>query len=220
MENMYQCPKCKATLKFNNSPASPNNPNSLVKCPKCAYQGPAAGFKKAPVRVVWCPGCNTSLNIIVKEGRYNIRCPKCQHTADIAAYLDKPKAQAPDDNDPGTGLPDDLKRLKQLFKPCVLILEKGNCDPERIVLKKGKNTIGRESSSILLSGDQRISRKHAAIEVIVKKDYTIEHRLSDRNSKNGTYHNGILLEPGDVSILMPGDTVGFGSQTLYKFIME
>ncbi|MDR1119320.1 MAG: FHA domain-containing protein [Dysgonamonadaceae bacterium] len=54
----------------------------------------------------------------------------------------------------------------------------------------------------------------------MKKDYTFEHRLSDKNSTNGTYHNGILLEPGDVNILMPGDTVGFGKRTFFKFVME
>jgi pSer/pThr/pTyr-binding forkhead associated (FHA) protein len=172
------------------------------------------------MRVVWCPECNTSLKIIAKEGKYDIRCPKCQHKTDVDNYLNKPKEQMPSDDEQGT----DLLNQKKMFKPCILILEKGNCDTQKIILKKGMNTIGRKSSAsqstIQLDGDEFISKNHAAIEVVMKKDYTFEHRLSDRNSTNGTYYNGMLLEPDDVNILMPGDIVGFGKRTLFKVVME
>jgi pSer/pThr/pTyr-binding forkhead associated (FHA) protein len=110
---------------------------------------------------------------------------------------------------------------KQLLKPCTLILVNGSgVAPETIELKRGVNTIGRKSSSsqssIQIQGDEYISRNHATIEVVMKKDGNFEHRLSDNNSKNRTYHNDTPLEAGDISVLMPGDTVGFGLRTVFK----
>jgi hypothetical protein len=205
-------------LKFNNSIGC------TIKCPKCTFQGLVVDFKEVPIRVVWCPECNTNLKVIVKEEKYDIMCPKCQHKTDVDSYLNKPREQMQPDDEPGTGPAVDLLSQKQLFKPCILALEKGNCDTKKIILKKGLNTIGRKASTsqstIQLSGDEFISKNHAAIEVVMKKDYTFEHRLSDRNSTNGTYHNDMLLEPNDINILMPGDTVGFGKRTLFKFVME
>jgi len=53
------------------------------------------------------------------------------------------------------------------------------------LIRKGRNTIGHDSSNLIVLGDEQISNKHAAL-IFDNDSFWIE----DRNSKNGIYVNG------------------------------
>jgi uncharacterized Zn finger protein (UPF0148 family) len=217
-KKVYQCPSCKSPLVFEKG-----NDEQTVVCPKCNYKGQAGQFEEIPLKKVYCPACNTGLQVSLSH-KGNITCPQCKKTASAEDYKETPRQQKKEPDADGTSLNTYLVDKNKLLKPGVLLLVEGECNPAKIVLQKGRNSIGRKSPSSqsaiqLETSDGYMSKNHIYIDLIMKPDYTFEHRLSDNRSTNGAYHNKEKIEPEDVIILRPGDLIRIG-HTTFKFIVE
>lgn len=70
--------------------------------------------------------------------------------------------------------------------------------------------IGRNSANPIHLNDLSVSNFHAAF--VLRGDGTLE--LADRNSANGTWINGVQLEPADRKIVRHGDRLQFGDVEL------
>jgi len=165
-----------------------------------------------------CPKCKSVLEFD-RTAFSVVKCPKCNYTGKVADFKElEPETMPPPG--PGAG--------NKFYKPGMLELIESDAQwlqQERLViLKRGMNTIGRKSPNStatiqLPATDEYMSKNHASIEVIMKADGAFEHRLSDWNSKNGTFHKGERLEKGDVIKLMQGDTIKLG-HTSFKLVTE
>ncbi|MDR1055740.1 MAG: FHA domain-containing protein [Prevotellaceae bacterium] len=225
MKTLCQCPSCNAELIFDNST------DRLIKCPKCSYQGQTADFKEIAVKKLYCPNCDADFTIKLNKAPKTITCPKCKRTEITGKYSDKPKGRETNNMPGETTITNTQTTIgpDKLYKPVKLILAKDEgCWTDRnlitVDLKRGKNTLGRKSpnspASIQLSTtDSYMSKNHAIIEVFMKADASFEHRFSDNHSKNGTFCNELKLEPGEVIILSPGDTIRLG-RTSFKVITD
>jgi hypothetical protein len=76
-----------------------------------------------------------------------------------------------------------------------LICVNGKNAEQNIILKEGDNIIGRESGSSVLIKSGGVSKKHAVINV--SNNQAI---ITDLNSKNGVFVNGILVRKKDLNI--------------------
>ncbi len=85
---------------------------------------------------------------------------------------------------------------------------------KEIVVKDEKFFIGRSESCQLRPKSESISRKHCAI---VQKDGRV--LVADLKSRNGTYINGVLLEPERAKIVKAGDLLKVG-QLEFQLIIE
>ena len=160
-----------------------------------------------------CPSCKAVLEFD-RAVRSVVKCPKCKQEGKVADFEEIDVTVVTNKN--------------QLCNPGKLeFLESDGQwlhEETTVKLLRGINTLGRMSpkstSSIQLPvTDSFMSRDHAIIEVVVNDRNAFEHRLSDKKSANGTFHNGDRLEAGDVIKLMPGDTVRLGHST-FKFMSE
>ncbi len=66
--------------------------------------------------------------------------------------------------------------------------------------------VGRNIANVVIVKDPTVSNFHAAF--VLRPDGTIE--LADRGSANGTFVNGVQLEPAGKCIVRDGDRVRFG----------
>ena len=165
-----------------------------------------------------CPKCKIHLKVTFDRGVPKmITCPKCKYQGNPADF---------EESEPTVGR--DHLSAGKLYKPGKLQMIKSDAQwlqAERTVdLKRGVNTLGRISpnstgNTQLPTGDTYMSRDHAMIDVVMKADGAFEHRLSDQESSNGTFHNGDRLEKGDRINLAPGDTIRLG-HTVFQFITE
>jgi hypothetical protein len=74
-------------------------------------------------------------------------------------------------------------------------------------------TIGRDAAcQIILSGDSRVSRRHALLWAQGDSLY-----VRDENSSNGTFVNGRQLTPNEATLLRLGDKLGVG-ETLFLVV--
>ena len=225
MKVICQCPSCKVELKFDNST------DRVINCPKCSYSGRTAEFKEVPIKTVYCPNCSDAVIIRLNRASKVITCPKCKRTEVAGKYSDTLPIRDPKnypEDDEGTSIKTEIGG-SNIYKPAKLqLIKDDDCWTDKsnitIELKRGSNTLGRKSpnssSSIQLPTiDSYIGRNHAIIDVVMKSDSTFEHRLSDNNSKNGTFLNGVKIEPNEVFILTPNDTIRLG-HTVLKFIID
>lgn len=212
-ESAYKCPSCNTTLLFE----KPGN-EKLIKCPKCGNRNPAGNFQPVETRKVFCPACYAGVQVAVTH-KGILTCPKCKKANDVNAFEGEAKDV-------------DKTEVKQI-KPGIteqtgkLVLTEGNCTPAHIILKPGVNVIGRKplnasqpaKATILLdTADSYMSKKHANIDVILRKNQTLEYRLSDAGSSNGTWHNGEKLDKEEIVVLQPGDKVRIG-RTVFEFVI-
>ena len=213
MKSRSTCPACNVTLEFDRAVVS------TVKCPKCGHQGNLDDFKEIPMQTVKCPHCRASMKVAQHTANMDFSCPKCKKNI-------SPKSE----DEAATALPTNMgnKDGNKMYRPGMLEMQtdEGHWKhaEKKVNLVRGVNTIGRKSpnskSSIQLdSTDPYISKNHAKIDVVMTAEATFSHRLSDTGSTNGTFHNGDRLEPDDLIILMPGDTLKIG-RTVFKFVTE
>ena len=158
-----------------------------------------------------CPNCNIILQFD-RVKHQTVTCPKCKATAHISEYK-----EIKDEN--ATEFPVNTgATAEKMYKPGKLQFLQSDVpwmgDDNFIPLQRGENMIGKNSLPIQ---DNYMSRKHAVIEVVYKADATFAHHLRDDNSKNGTFHNNDPLEEGDITILLPEDTIRLG-HTTFKFV--
>lgn len=96
----------------------------------------------------------------------------------------------------------DLKHQKEEYK--LYALDKKN--KKHIELTKFPFTIGKMAGCVDCAiTDESISRLHARID---RQDDKI--LLTDMNSTNGTYKNGLRMEPSETVEIEPGDEIRFG----------
>lgn len=96
----------------------------------------------------------------------------------------------------------DLRKQKMEYK--LYALDKKN--KKHIELTQFPFTIGKMAGCVdCVLTDDSISRLHARIE---KQDEKV--LLTDMNSTNGTYKNGLRMEPSETVELEPGDEIRFG----------
>ena len=81
----------------------------------------------------------------------------------------------------------------------LLVAQTGPLNGQRWPLR-GKLIIGRESTCDIVIADRQVSRKHASISLSLNGAV-----IQDLDSKNGTHHNGTLLE--EPVLLEDGDVV-------------
>ena len=82
---------------------------------------------------------------------------------------------------------------------------------QHIPLQKLPITVGKMAGAVdLVLNDQSVSRLHARI-----SRYGNRFFITDLNSTNGTFRNGMRLEPNASEIIEPGDEIGIGK---LKFI--
>lgn len=102
----------------------------------------------------------------------------------------------------------DLPRDKELYVE-VLAAAPGGHEPGTIIrFTKGRMVMGRSAADIVIE-DDRVSRKHCAVEAISRENIY----LRDLASTNGTYLNGHRVT---VSKIRPGDEIRLG-QTRLRF---
>ena len=93
-------------------------------------------------------------------------------------------------------------------------------------LELGENSIGRPSkekpSTIMIEGDDKLSRQHFFIKVSLNEDDTFKHILRDNYSKNGTWiisgNERIELRDNEEFRLQDGDIIRAGKNFSFKFI--
>jgi len=91
-----------------------------------------------------------------------------------------------------------------------LVVEKGSRRPQRVVLRRARTIIGRETGCGLRIPSAEVSRRHCRIDV-AENSLSVE----DLNSVNGTYVNDVaVIGRQDLS---PGDRVRIGPTT---FVVE
>lgn len=79
-----------------------------------------------------------------------------------------------------------------------------------IKIQKTPFVIGRAKEvDLILNGDQEISRKHACIQFDGKNFY-----LTDMNSTNHTFLNGVQIKSGETKILKNGDEIGVAKEKM------
>jgi len=163
-----------------------------------------------------CPSCKAVLEFDRATVGNAVKCPNCKYTGNVTNFKELAMA---------TEVPG-ISPTAKLYQPGKLELLESDAQwlqKERTVdLKRGVNMLGRmspnsEANTQLPVADSFMSKNHASIEVILKAEGTFEHCLSDTGSKNGTFHNGDLIEKGEVIKLMPGDLIKLG-HTVFKFI--
>ena len=92
-----------------------------------------------------------------------------------------------------------------------------NCMEQKIIqyqqipLQKLPITVGKMAGAVdLVLNEQSVSRLHARISRDGNRFF-----ITDLNSTNGTFRNGMRLEPNAAEIIEPGDEIGIGK---LKFI--
>ncbi|MCM1040000.1 MAG: FHA domain-containing protein [Ruminococcus sp.] len=96
----------------------------------------------------------------------------------------------------------DVRKQKAEYK--LYALDKKN--KKHIELTRFPFTIGKMAGCVdCVLADDSISRLHARIERENEKIY-----LTDMNSTNGTYKNGLRMEPSETIEIEPGDEIRFG----------
>src|SRR5260370_16974562 len=85
----------------------------------------------------------------------------------------------------------------------ILVVIQGQCLGTSVGLTKESLIIGRGSTADLVLRDDVASRQHAEIRGMESQDGCVEYYLTDMESTNGTYLNGLkiprehLLQPRD-----------------------
>jgi pSer/pThr/pTyr-binding forkhead associated (FHA) protein len=88
-----------------------------------------------------------------------------------------------------------------------LVVSAGSDAPRAFELAERRRTvIGRELGCELVLEDQRVSRRHAFIELV-----NGQHLLRDLGSSNGTFLNGLRVNAGHAFALREGDIVEIGN---------
>ncbi|HZU98931.1 MAG TPA: FHA domain-containing protein [Planctomycetota bacterium] len=98
-----------------------------------------------------------------------------------------------------------------------LVVTTGSDPPRAFGLAERRRTIiGRELDSQLVLEDQRVSRRHASIELV-----NGQHLLRDLGSSNGTFLNGLRVNVGHAFALREGDIVEIGNaRIIYASTLE
>ncbi|MBQ8487639.1 MAG: FHA domain-containing protein [Prevotella sp.] len=165
------------------------------------------------VRII-CPKCKTSLNVsnINNEPFRLIACPQCQTQLRIKFNVQPPAAPPPapahDESETVIGTARKLSATYAL-----------ECEGRTYQLADGVNTVGRQATTSraslqIATGDQKMSRHHAQIQLQRLANNTVKLKISNWQNKNGTWVNGMQLADGEILFIEPGDNIRMGSTEL------
>ena len=140
----------------------------------------------------------------------NSKINKKEYTADSSHYVRYQDVTEPEK----TPQPDDSGHT--VFIPWIENSDNklygiGKSNKYHIPLQKLPITVGKMAGAVdLVLNDQSVSRLHARISRDGNRFF-----ITDLNSTNGTFRNGMRLEPNASEIIEPGDEIGIGK---LKFI--
>lgn len=140
----------------------------------------------------------------------NRKWKKKGHTADSARYVRYQDVTEPEKT------PESDEYGHTVFIPWVENSDNklygiGKSNKYHIPLQKLPITVGKMAGAVdLVLNDQSVSRLHARISRDGNRFF-----ITDLNSTNGTFRNGMRLEPNASEIIEPGDEIGIGK---LKFI--
>ncbi len=222
MEDLIlKCPACGRSLKVNKTAA-----DGVLVCPNpnCNYRDHISRFTKVQLKRVQCRNCRKGVITIDANHTGNLTCQNCKNTDDVLNYFEMKETVGNKQNTEFQTIISPKKQQEKLSVIGALRLVEGECNTEIVKLKPGINTIGRKAASSdsniqLDSSDKYMGRKHVNIEVVTKSDNSIEHYLSDADSKNGTMHNNEKMFPEDIIILTTDDLITIG-KTTFQFVIE
>ena len=180
-----------------------------------------------------CPYCGTVLKVKQQPGleKASITCPVCKKKSPFTDFetvinMDSEETelhggtkQKQDNGDPTT-----------LYNPLAntsigCLVEKSG---RRWALHLGVNTVGRKLQSnpqqveVPVSdytGERKMSRNHAKIEVIQLPNGGVKHVLYNWQNKNRTYVGGEPIETGDRIVLNDGMVIKFANIDV-RFVIE
>ncbi|MBN1200181.1 MAG: FHA domain-containing protein [Bacteroidales bacterium] len=160
---------------------------------------------------IYCKSCNKTLQFherILRPDQTEISCPFCHRNYPIPKEFLLRILPATINHD-----------IPVFLEPAALKIS-GNQPETKINLKEGIHIVGRKADSSqatlqICTDDKFMGRMHARIEVKKDAHERWNHYLKDLNSKNGTFHNDYRLQEGEITILMPGDTLRIGKTTIH-----
>ncbi|MDE7456948.1 MAG: FHA domain-containing protein [Prevotella sp.] len=175
-----------------------------------------------------CPFCGAVLKVRQQAGleKASITCPVCKRKSLFCDYVNK--------NSEETELPESFKSAQNSEETEIVgavnmtigcLVEKSG---QRWPLHSGVNTIGRKLQSdsqqveIAISdytGERKMSRSHAKIEVIRQANGSCKHVLYNWQNRNRTCVGGEPLETGDRIVLHSGMVIKFANVDV-TFVIE
>ncbi len=179
-----------------------------------------------------CPKCGKVLQVKQQEGleKAYVTCPVCKTKSPFTSFLSATTQKSEDTELPG-GLKykksnEDLTDIAGVGHSAIGCLTERS--GKRWNLHHGVNTIGRKLQSdpqqvdIAIydyTGERKMSRNHAKIEVISQPDGSCKHVFFNWQNKNNTYIDGELIETGDRIVLHNGMTLRFANVDV-RFVIE
>lgn len=188
-----KCPFCGAVLKIKQQAGLEK---ASITCPVCKKKTPFTGFGKV----------NNGDNEMTEGPLFNPSNPNKEET-DIWGSNDKTK-------------------VNNFFNAAIGCLVETS--GKRWTLRPGVNTVGRKLQSGSqqvdipiqdYTGERRMSRNHAKVEVVQLGNGAYKHILCNWQNKNETYVGGEVLHEGDRIILQNGMSIRFANIDV-KFVIE
>ena len=178
-----------------------------------------------------CPHCGAVLKVKQQLGleKASLTCPVCKKKSPFSSYN-----QMVNKDSEETELPNGYKNNRNSEETEIggvgsfsigCLVEKSG---KRWSLHPGVNTVGRklhanpqqvEIPIADYTGERKMSRNHAKIEVIRQSNGSCKHILYNRQNKNQTYIGGDRLEKGDRIVLHNEMIIKFANVDV-KFVIE
>lgn len=178
-----------------------------------------------------CPFCGAVIRVKQQAGldKASVTCPVCSKKTPFTQWLPVTPNAAEE-----TELPEALRAWSGAGKAATggfanaivgcLIEQSG----KRWALHQGVNTVGRKLQSdpqqvdipvFDYTGERKMSRKHAKIEVARLADGSVKHILYNWQNKNETCVDGNQIESGDRIVLKSGMVIRLTNVDV-KFVIE
>lgn len=179
-----------------------------------------------------CPFCGAVLKVKQQAGleKASITCPVCKKKSPFSDYENVINKDSEETELPRGAKPKQDGEDPTLYGASVntaigCLVEKSG---KRWALHLGVNTVGRKLQSnpqqveIPISdytGERKMSRNHAKIEVIRLANGSAKHVLYNWQNKNQTYVGGDPIESGDRIVLNNGMVIKFANIDV-RFVIE
>ncbi len=178
-----------------------------------------------------CPYCGAVLKVKQQAGleKASITCPVCKRKTPFSGFEKVNNGQSEETEVHGypksnpNGEPTDIGGLSHGGIGCLV-----ETTGKRWSLHPGVNTVGRKLQSGAqqvdipiqdYTGERRMSRNHAKVEVVQLGNGAYKHILYNWQNKNATYVGGEVLNEGDRIILQHGMSIRFANIDV-KFVIE
>lgn len=179
-----------------------------------------------------CPFCGAVLKVKQQAGleKASITCPVCKKKTPFSDYQNVINKDSEETEIPGgfktNSNSEDTTTYNEFVNTTIgCLVEKSG---KRWSLHPGVNTVGRKTQSnpqqveIPISdytGERKMSRNHAKIEVVRLANGSAKHILYNWQNKNMTYVGGDPIESGDRIVLNNGTLIKFANIDV-RFVIE